>query len=64
MINKANVDTSTFVEPPSQWIRALETRVRWQLWIKTKEFEIMKIGVEEGVDIGSGIKDSLLLNMV
>jgi hypothetical protein len=31
---------------------------------KTKEFKVVKIGVEEGVDLGSGIKYSLLSNMV
>jgi hypothetical protein len=30
----------------------------------TKEFEIVKIGVEEGVDVGSGIKDALFPNVV
>ena len=29
-----------------------------------KKFEIVEIGVEEGVDLGSGIKDSLLPNVV
>ena len=32
--------------------------------IVTKEFEIIEIGVEEGVDLGSKIKDSLLPNVV
>ena len=32
--------------------------------IKTKEFEITEIGVEEGVDLGSEIKDSLLPHVV
>ena len=31
---------------------------------RVKEFEIVKIGVEEGVDLGFGIKDSLLPNVV
>ena len=35
-----------------------------QLWIMTKEFEIVEIGVREGVDLGSGNKDSLHPNMV
>ena len=30
----------------------------------TKEFEITGIEVEEGVDLGSAIKDSLFLNIV
>ena len=30
----------------------------------TKEFEIVEIGVEEGVDLGSEIKDSFLPNLV
>ena len=30
----------------------------------TKECEMIEIGVEEGVDIGFGIKDSLLPNVV
>ena len=30
----------------------------------TKEFEIIAMGVEEGVDLGSGIKDFLLPNLV
>ena len=29
-----------------------------------KVFEIVEIGVEEGVDLGFGIKESLLPNMV
>ena len=32
--------------------------------IKTTYFEIVEIGVEKGVDLGSGIKDSLLPNVV
>jgi hypothetical protein len=32
--------------------------------IITKEFEIIEIGVEEGVDLGSAITDSLLPNVV
>ena len=32
--------------------------------IPTKEFEIVEIGVEEGVDLGFGIEDSLLPNVV
>ena len=32
--------------------------------MKTKSFENVEIGVEEGVALGSGIKDSLFLNMV
>ena len=32
--------------------------------IKTKEFEIVEIEGEEGVDLGSGIKESLLYNVV
>ena len=39
-------------------------RAGWQLRIKTKDFEIDEIGVEEGVDLGLGIKDSLLPNIV
>ena len=35
-----------------------------QLQIMTKEFEVVEIGDGEGVDLGSGIKDSLLPNMV
>jgi hypothetical protein len=34
------------------------------LRIKIKEFEIVEIGVEEGVDLGFEIKDSLLPNIV
>jgi hypothetical protein len=30
------------------------------LQIGTKEFEIIEIGVEEDVDLGSGMKDSIL----
>ena len=30
----------------------------------TKEYEIVEIGVGEGVDLGSGIKDFLLPNVV
>ena len=30
----------------------------------TKEFEIVRIGVEEGINLGSKIKDSLLPNLV
>ena len=30
----------------------------------TKEFETVEIGVEEGVDLGFGIKDSLPPNLV
>jgi hypothetical protein len=30
----------------------------------TKEFEIVEIGVEEGVDLGSGTKESLFPNPV
>ena len=29
-----------------------------------EHFEVVENGVEEGVDLGSGIKDSLLLNVV
>ena len=29
--------------------------------MKTEEFEIVEIGVEGSVDLGSGIKDSLVL---
>jgi hypothetical protein len=29
----------------------------------TKEFESVEIGVEEGLDLGFGIKDSLLSNV-
>ena len=32
--------------------------------MRTKEFEIIAIKVEEGVDLGHGIKDSLLPNLV
>ena len=32
--------------------------------IKTKEFEIVEIGVEKDVDLGYGIKDCLLPNLV
>ena len=31
---------------------------------RTKEFESVEIGVEEGVDLGSRVKDSLLPNLV
>jgi hypothetical protein len=34
------------------------------LRIRTKEFEIVEIKVEEGVDLSYGFKDSLLPNMV
>ena len=60
-LDKANVDTFSFVESPRCWIRALEASARQQLRIENKEFES---GVEEGVDLGSGTKDSLLLNVV
>ena len=63
-VDKANVDTSTFVEPSSRWIQALEAWACSQLWIKSKDFDIVKIGVEEGVHLGSGIRDSLHLNVV
>ena len=32
--------------------------------MRTKEFEIIGIGVEEGVDLGSRIKESLLPNVM
>jgi hypothetical protein len=32
--------------------------------IKTKEFKFFEIKVEEGVDQGSGIKDSLMSNVL
>jgi hypothetical protein len=32
--------------------------------IRTKEFETVEIRVEEGVDLGCGIKDALLPNVV
>jgi hypothetical protein len=32
--------------------------------IKTRDFETVEIGVEEGVDLGCAIKYSLPLNMV
>ena len=35
-----------------------------QLRIGTKGFEIIEIGVEEGIDLGSRIKDSMLFNLV
>jgi hypothetical protein len=34
------------------------------LYIKIREFEIVEIGVEEGVDPGFGIGDTLLLDLV
>jgi hypothetical protein len=34
------------------------------LRIGTKEFEIVEIGIEEVVDLGFGIKDSLLSNVM
>jgi hypothetical protein len=34
------------------------------LQIKNKEFEVVEIEVEEGVELGSEIKDSLLSKMV
>ena len=58
------MDTSNYVESSNQWIRALEAWACEQLCIRTKEIEIIEIDVEEGVDLGSGIKDSLLPNMV
>ena len=58
-IYEANVDTSNYVELSNWWIWACQ-----HLWIRTKEFEIIEIIVEEGVDLGSGIKDSLLPNVV
>jgi hypothetical protein len=30
----------------------------------SKEIEIVEIGVEEGVDLGSGVKDALFSNLV
>ena len=32
--------------------------------MRSKKFETVEIGVEEDVDLGSGIKDSLLLHVV
>ena len=52
------------MEPSNWWIWALETWVVWQLQIKTKEFDIAKIRVEENVDLGSEIKDYLLPNVM
>ena len=60
MVDDANVDISNFVESSSQRIRALEAWACQPLQIMTKEFEI----VEKGFDLGSGIKDSLLPNVV
>ena len=56
-IDKANVDTSNYVEPSSWWTRALVAWTCQQLWIETKELEYIKIRV----DLCSGIKDFLLL---
>ena len=60
----ANVDISNSLESCNQWIWALEALAGWQLWIGTGAFEIVEIGVEEGVDSSSGIEDSMLLNLV
>ena len=32
--------------------------------MRVEEYEIVEIGVEEGVDLGFGIEDTLLSNMV
>ena len=48
----------------SQWIQVLEAWACWQLQIKTKELGNVEIRVEEVVDLGFEIKDSLLPNVV
>ena len=63
-VDEANVDTSNFVESSSRWVWALEARACQWLRSRTKEFEIIKMGVEESVDLGLGLKNSLLPNVV
>ena len=63
-VDEANVDTSISVESCNWWIQALEAWVVWNLWMKTQEIEIIEIGVEEEVDLGSGMKGSLFPNLV
>jgi hypothetical protein len=58
------VDTSNFVESYNRWIQALGASACKQLQMMTKEFEIVEIGVEEGFDLGSGIKFSSFSNVV
>jgi hypothetical protein len=56
--------TSNSMESSSRWIQALEARACYQWQITTKEFEIVEIIVDEGVDLSFGIKDFLLPNVV
>ena len=63
-LDEANVHTSKSLESSIWWIRALEAWAYYQWQITTKEFEIVEIGVDEGVDLGFGIKDFLLFNMM
>ena len=62
--NNTNVDTSNFMESSSWRIWALEAWACYQLWITVKECEIVKIKVEEGVDLDSDIKNSMFPNIV
>ena len=63
-VDLANVDTSNPMESSNRWIQALESWASQRLRIKTKDFEIIEIGVDEGVNLGSGIEDSLLPSLV
>ena len=56
-VDEGDVDTS------NRWSWALEASTCSQLRIKVKEFEIAKIGIEEGVDLGSWIKEFMLPNL-
>ena len=58
--DEANVGTSIHVESSNRLIQALETWACWQSHINTKQYETVKIGVEEGVDLGFGIEDNML----
>ena len=55
MVCEVNVDTSNSVESSGRWIRALEAWASWRLRLATYEFEVVEIGVEDGVDLGFGI---------
>jgi len=57
-------DTFSFMESSSQWIQSLEAWVGQQLRIITWEYETAEIRVEESADIGFGIINDVLLNLV
>ena len=54
-VDEASMNISNIVEHYNLWIWALEAWASWHLRIMTKGFEI---GVNEGVDLDSGIKYS------